>query len=136
MRYGGSNGWLDGQPCIITHPFGKGRITYIGTILDPNLMTALAQWMVNVSGVTPVFGPVPDGIEVNRRVGPESTVFVLVNFNPEKQIVPLPRPMKSILRQPDPPDEPLVELEPPDEPLVGSAPPDEPLTVRTTGDGC
>ena len=108
LRYGGSNGWLDGQPCIITHPFGKGRITYIGTILDPNLMTALAQWMVNVSGVTPVFGPVPDGIEVNRRVGPESTVFVLVNFNPEKQIVPLPRPMKSILRQPDPPDEPQI----------------------------
>src|SRR6266550_1692528 len=108
LRYGGSNGWLDGQPCIITHPFGKGRITYVGTILDPNLMTALAQWMVNVSGVTPVFGPVPDGIEVNRRVGPGSTVFVLVNFNSEKQLVPLPRPMKSILHQLDSPDEPQL----------------------------
>ena len=108
LRYGGSNGWLDGQPCIITHPFGKGRITYVGTILDPNLMTALAQWMVNVSGVTPVFGPVPDGIEVNRRVGPGSTVFVLVNFNSEKQLVPLPRPMTSILHQLDSPDEPQL----------------------------
>ncbi|MBA0088641.1 MAG: beta-galactosidase trimerization domain-containing protein [Acidobacteria bacterium Pan2503] len=108
LRYGGSNGWLDGQPCVITHPFGRGRITYIAAILDPNLMTALAQWMVNVSGVNPVFGPVPDGIEVNRRVGPGSTVFVLVNFNPEKQIVPLPRPMKSILHQLDPPDEPQL----------------------------
>src|SRR5437660_1454756 len=78
------------------------------TILDPNLITALAQWMVNVSGVTPVFGPVPDGIEVNRRVGPGSTVFVLVNFNSEKQLVPLPRPMKSILHQLDSPDEPQL----------------------------
>lgn len=107
LRYGGSNGWLDGQPCIITHPFGKGRITYIGAVLDANLMAALAQWMVTTSGVTPAFGPVPDGIEVSRRVGPHSTVFVLVNFNPEKQTVPLPRPMTSLLPQPDPPDSSL-----------------------------
>ena len=110
LRYGGSNGWLDGQPCIITRPFGKGRITYIGAVLDTNLMAALAEWMTKISGVTPVFGPVPDGIEVSRRVGPNSSVFILVNFNPEQQTVPLPRPMKSILDQPDQPEVTQVEL--------------------------
>ena len=97
LHYGGSNGWLDGQPCIITHPFGKGRITYIGAVLDANLMAALAQWMVTSSGVTPAFGPVPDGIEVSRRVGLHSTVFVLINFGADKQTVPLPHPMQTVL---------------------------------------
>jgi len=99
LSYGPSNGWLDGQPCMITRPFGKGRITYIGAILDPNLMAAAAQWMVKTSEVTPAFGPVPDGIEVSRRVRQNSAVFVLINFNPEKQTVPLPHAMKSLLDQ-------------------------------------
>ena len=30
MRYGKSNGWLDGQPAAVTRKVGKGSITYIG----------------------------------------------------------------------------------------------------------
>jgi beta-galactosidase GanA len=30
IQYGKSNGWLDGQPAVITSNVGKGRITYIG----------------------------------------------------------------------------------------------------------
>jgi beta-galactosidase len=99
LSYGPSNGWLDGQPCILTHLMGKGRITYIGAILDANLMAAAAQWMTKTSEVTPAFGSVPDGVEVSRRVGPSGNVFVLINFAQEKQTVPLPRPMKSLLDQ-------------------------------------
>ena len=99
LSYGPSNGWLDGQPCMITRPFGKGRITYIGAILDSNLMAAAAQWMVKTSEVTPAFGPVPDGIEVSRRVRQNSAVFVLINFEPEKKTVPLSHAMKSLLDQ-------------------------------------
>ena len=32
--YGVSNGWLDGQPAITRHPYGKGMVTYIGAYLD------------------------------------------------------------------------------------------------------
>ena len=80
-------------------PYGKGRITYIGAVLDANLITAAAEWMTKASADAPAFGTVPDGIEVSRRMGPNSTVFVLINFNPDKQTVPLPRPMKSLLDQ-------------------------------------
>ena len=69
MRYGTANGWLDGQPAVITRPYGKGHITYIGAVLSDKLMTAAAQWMVQKSGVVPALGPVPDGIEVCRREG-------------------------------------------------------------------
>jgi len=100
LRYGAANGWLDGQPAVITHPFGKGRITYIGAVLDPNLMAALAEWLVKASAVTPVFGPAPDGVEVSRRVGPNFNIFVLINFSPEKQVVSLPHAMQGLLLPP------------------------------------
>ena len=109
LRYGTSNGWLDGQPAILTRPYGKGRITYVGAILDANLMAALANWLVKASEVSPALGPVPDGIEVNRRVGPDSSVYILINFNPERQTVLLPRPMTPLLIPPqkdDPPAQP------------------------------
>ena len=108
LRYGASNGWLDGQPAIITHPFGRGRITYVGAVLDPSLMAALADWLVKTSNVTPVLGPVPDGIEVNRRVGPDAAVFVLINFSSEKQTVALPHSMKVILSPPIQSESPAV----------------------------
>jgi beta-galactosidase len=97
LRYGTSNGWLDDQPAVITRAVGKGRITYIGTILDEKLMTSAANCMAKQAGITPAFGSIPDGIEVSRRVGDEKQVFVLINFAQEKQKVTLPRSMLSVL---------------------------------------
>ena len=46
MRYGASNGWLDGQPAVITRQVGKGSITYVGAWLDDSLMSKLtASWI-------------------------------------------------------------------------------------------
>lgn len=97
LKYGASNGWLDGQACILSRRFGKGRITYVGAVLDEKLMTSLAEWITKTSGVAPALGEVPSGVEVNRRVGPEGTVYVVINFNRTKQEVKLPKAMKSLL---------------------------------------
>jgi beta-galactosidase len=101
LRYGASNGWLDGQPCVITRRFGKGRITYIGAVLDDKLVDGAAQWMAKTSEITPAFGPLPDGIEASRRVGPDGSVFVLINFAAQEERVALPHAMKSLLEQHD-----------------------------------
>ena len=101
LRYGKSNGWLDDQPAAITRVYGKGRITYIGAVLDDKLMDAAAAWMVKTSSVMPVFGPVPDGVEVSRRAGSGKQVYVLINFAPEARTVQLPRAMKRLLGQGD-----------------------------------
>ena len=53
--------------------------------------------MVQKSGVVPVLGPVPGGIEVCRRVGTNGTIFVLINFDPTTQHVALPHAMKALL---------------------------------------
>jgi beta-galactosidase len=55
--------------------------------------------MAKTSHVSAAFGAVPDGIEVSRRVGQDSNVFVLINFKGESQDVKLPRGMKSLLEK-------------------------------------
>jgi beta-galactosidase len=97
LKYGASNGWLDDQPAVLTHGYGKGRITYVGTILDDKLMANAANWMVRQSGVSPVFGAVPDGVDVSLRDGAGKKIFVLVNFNRETRHVALPHAMKALL---------------------------------------
>jgi len=97
LKYGKSNGWLDDQPAVVTRAYGKGRITYIGAVLDDKLMAAAAQWMTQQSGVTAVFGPLPDGVEVSRRVGPGKQVFVMINYAQEARRVNLPHSMKLVL---------------------------------------
>ena len=97
MRYGKSNGWLDGQPAAITRKVGKGRITYIGAWLDPTTMAGAAKWMTEISGVKAALGPVPEGVEVNPRYGVKGAVFVLVNFAKDPQTVTLPGAMQDVL---------------------------------------
>lgn len=96
-RYGKSNGWLDGQPAVITRQLGKGRITYIGAWLDGDALKSAAKWMTDVSGVKPAMGPVPDGVEVYPRYGDTRTVYILVNLSKAKQTISLPSPMQDVL---------------------------------------
>jgi beta-galactosidase len=97
LKYGKSNGWLDNQAAVISRPYGKGRITYIGAILDDKLMATATEWVIQKSGITPAFGPVPDGVQVCRRTGAGKDVFVLINLGQETRRVKLPRSMSLLL---------------------------------------
>lgn len=99
MRYGAANGWLDQQAAVITRRVGKGRITYIGAVLDPALMDSATQWMAKTSGVGPAFGAVPEGVEVCRRVGSDRQLFIVLNHTDHSVKVSLPRAMKSVLQE-------------------------------------
>jgi beta-galactosidase len=101
LRYGRSNGWLADQPAVVTRKIDRGRITYIGGVLDAALMQDAAQWMAKSADISPAFGPVPDGIEVSRRAGPDKTVYLLINFQPEKLSVTLLHALRSLLDQKD-----------------------------------
>jgi len=99
LRYGKSNGWLDDQPAVITQTYGKGRVTYIGAVLDDTLTAAATDWMIQTSGIKAVFGAVPDGVEVSRRRGNNNKdVFVMINFAAEPKKITLPRTMKLLLQ--------------------------------------
>jgi len=99
LTYGASNGWLDDQPAVISRQYGKGRISYIGAILDDKLMDAAGELMIKESGAAWSAISVPEGVEVSRRTGPAGPVFILINFTRAAQHVDLHHTMKSLLGQ-------------------------------------
>jgi beta-galactosidase len=102
LRYGPSNGWLDGQPAVITRSVGKGSITYIGAWLDPALLSKFTAHFVQQSGVQPILPGVPDGVEVAQRsreqnAGAVKSVIILINHTTANQHIALPQAMTDLL---------------------------------------
>lgn len=93
MRYGKSNGWIDGQPAMISRKVGKGRITYLGAIVDEGLMRKVVQWALDLGEIEPEFEEVPASVEVCRRVGKDREVFVLINHGPQPAKISVPSGM-------------------------------------------
>ena len=90
MRYGASNGWLDGQPAVITRKVGKGSITYVGAWLDDALMSKLTASWIQMSQIQPILPNVPEGVEVCRRSGSGKSVVIVINHSPSSQSIALP----------------------------------------------
>ena len=97
LRYGKSNGWLDGQPAAITRRVGKGRITYIGAWLDPKTMESASKWMASISSVRTPLPNVPEGVEVSVRQGGQGSIFILVNLSKQSRTITLPTAMNDVL---------------------------------------
>jgi beta-galactosidase len=97
MRYGKANGWLDGQPAIISRRVGKGRIVYIGAVLDPALMHSIVQRFDEEAGMQPEFAALPEDVEVCRRVAKDRTVFILINHSAVSVNIQLTHAMRDIL---------------------------------------
>lgn len=97
LRYGKANGWLDGQPAMISRRVGKGRISYLGAVLDADSMRRVMQWASDDAQVKPEFGELPKGVEVCRRMDKSHTVFVLINHGAVAADVALPTGMRDVL---------------------------------------
>jgi beta-galactosidase len=103
LRYARSNGWLDDQPAMITRRVGKGRISYLGAVLDPDLMRKVVDWATSDAQIQAEFPAVPAGVEVCRRVDADRTIFVLINHGllghgPVVAHVALPSAMSDVLQ--------------------------------------
>jgi beta-galactosidase len=96
LRYGAANGWLDGHPAAITRAVGRGRITYVGALIDDTLMATLMDGAIDGAGVARDFA-VPDDVELMTREGQGRSVIILINHGRETRTVPLPEPMTDIL---------------------------------------
>jgi beta-galactosidase len=97
LRYGASNGWLDGQPAAITRKVGQGRITYIGAWLDEALSKSLVSSLLQQSGVEPVLPNIPIGVEVCLRSGQGKAILILINHNKDDAHVPVPGGWSDVL---------------------------------------
>ncbi len=97
MRFGKSNGWLDGKPAAITRKEGKGSLTYIGVWMNPEGMTAAVKWMLQLSGVSRDLPVVPKGVEAYRRTGDSKDVLILENFSSAPQTITFPSQRTDVL---------------------------------------
>ena len=93
--YGASNGWLDGQPAIVTRKVGKGSITYVGAWLDEAALKTLTGMLLEQSGVKPLIAGVPENVEVCVRSGNGHAVVVLINHGTEPATVALPSSLEA-----------------------------------------
>jgi beta-galactosidase len=98
MRYGKSNGWLDGQPAALTRKVGNGSITYIGAALDGETMKAAAGWMLEQSGIRPAILAMPEGVDLYVRGNAEKEVWILINFGDQTQQVKVPAGFTDVLQ--------------------------------------
>ncbi|WP_347304584.1 beta-galactosidase (plasmid) [Croceibacterium sp. TMG7-5b_MA50] len=96
LRYGKANGWLDGHPAAITRGVGRGRITYVGALIDDALMATLMDGALTQAGVERDFAVPPD-VELMTREGQGRRVVILINHGREERRVPLPAAMTDIL---------------------------------------
>jgi beta-galactosidase len=99
LRYGKANGWLDGQPAMISRRVGKGRISYLGAVLDADSMLRVVQWVIDDANVRPEFGELPENVEVCRRLGAKHKVFVLINHGSTTANVALPAGTRNVLHE-------------------------------------
>jgi beta-galactosidase len=89
-RYGESNGWLDGQAAITSHPYGKGYVTYVGVWLEEASQQKLMDEIMKSAGVTPVMD-CPTGVEARTRVNEQGDeVFIVINHERAEKKVKLP----------------------------------------------
>jgi beta-galactosidase len=52
-------------PAVTSHPFGKGRVTYIGTLPNAPMAEAVASWVLRESGIEPLVADPPASVRVN-----------------------------------------------------------------------
>lgn len=96
LRYGKANGWLDGHAAALTRQVGKGRITYVGALIDPDLMKTLIDDALKGAGVARDFA-VPADVELMTRQGDGRSIVILINHGKEARSVTLPETMTDIL---------------------------------------
>jgi beta-galactosidase len=97
LRYGKNSTWLSESPAAISRQFGKGTITYLGTVLDSSLMSAFLKDALTSARVTSLFESLPPSVEVTQRVNDNREVFILINHSPQTQSVTLPATMRDVL---------------------------------------
>jgi beta-galactosidase len=97
LRYGENSTWLSGKPAAVARSVDKGKIVYLGAMLDEKLMRGFVSKELHDAGVTATFPPLPPDVELMRRTGEGRDIYILVNHGAQAATVKLPSIMRDIL---------------------------------------
>ncbi len=91
--YGASNGWLDDQPAITAHTYGKGQVTLVGAYLDDNSQQRLLDRLIRTANIQPDLDT-PPGVEARKRIRSNGQeILIVINHTRTEQHIPLPWPV-------------------------------------------
>lgn len=77
-----------GQPAVtVNHP-GNGKVIYVGTVGDGQLVHTITQWTMNLAGIKPLLPAIP-GVEVTTRWQDGRCYFFILNHTEQEQCVSL-----------------------------------------------
>jgi beta-galactosidase len=84
-------GWRKEMPAITIHPYGKGKVVTVGTLLRSSSLQAWVSWLCQEAGISPLLQTPPGVRAYERRSDTERFVFLL-NFSEAEQLVRLNEP--------------------------------------------
>ncbi len=88
-RYGEANGWLDGQPAVTLHPYGKGLVYYVGAYLDEASQQALTRQILETAGEQII--ETPQGVQYCACLtASDQQVAIVINHTRTVQEVKMP----------------------------------------------
>ncbi len=97
LRYAPDTSWLSGQPAALRRAYGRGDITYLGALFDPQLTRGLLRRALAAAGVRSAPIKVPPDVELMRRYGKGRDVVILINHGASPRTVALPHVMRDLL---------------------------------------
>jgi beta-galactosidase len=104
LSYTDPHGWLDHQPAMVTRSLGHGSISYLGTLPDDTTLDAILRHAANSAGITTSNTPLPNGIELCKRVSNDGrrSVLIVINHTDKPNSVTFPARYRNLLHpQPD-----------------------------------
>lgn len=81
-----AEGYLSGQPAILDHRLGKGRVVYLATTLEQDVLDDVIASVIAEAGVTSPHGA-PRGVEVTIRSTSDAEFLFLLNHNVQNATV-------------------------------------------------
>ncbi|MDE2050900.1 MAG: beta-galactosidase, partial [Gammaproteobacteria bacterium] len=97
LRYAPNIPWLGNQPAALRRPFGRGEITYLGALFDPQLTRSLLSEALAGAGIRSSMGALPADVELMRRFGAGREIMILINHGASPRTVSLPEVAQDLL---------------------------------------
>lgn len=88
-------------PAITTHAFGQGRVTYLGTLPNPQLGRAVVSWAMHQANIQPRVSNLPEAVRVTTaRNRQGERLWFIANWSQEPQrIVDFPISFRDMLNE-------------------------------------
>lgn len=88
-----AEGWRKGMPALTVNSYGKGKVFYLGTVIDGDAMDVLTTYLCADAGVEALI-ETPSGVRAYERQGDDERLIFILNYTEDAQHVSLPFPCK------------------------------------------